>query len=107
MKLTAFAIFILLFFTISAHSQYLEPKDIDIYINGVKEISDFVAVKGKTHMEYVKYLTNVYMLFSVFYTIISEDYLTDEELSKNKDIFNTFLNSKIEDEYEKLFRKIG
>jgi hypothetical protein len=85
----------------------LEPKDIDIYINGVKEISDFIAERGKIQMEYVKFMTDVFMLISVFHTIVSEDHLSDEELSRNKGVFNNFLNIKIDDKYEKAFRKIG
>jgi hypothetical protein len=107
MKFIVFSIIILSFSALNVYSQYLESEDIDIFINGAKEISDFVAERGKIQMEYVKYMTDVYMLFSVFHTIISEDYLSDEELSRNIDIFNKFLNIKIEDEYEKAFRKIG
>jgi hypothetical protein len=107
MKFIVFSIIILSFSTLNGYSQYLKSEDIDIYINGAREISDFVAERREIKMEYEKYMTDVYKLFFMFHTIISEDYLSNEELSRNIDIFNNFLNIKIEDEYEKAFRKIG
>jgi hypothetical protein len=102
-----FSVILLLFSILNVYPQYLEPEDIDIFINKSRELGNYVAEKARTKMEYVKYMTDVYMLLSVFLITISQETLSDEELSRNKNIFNNFLNTEIEEDYEAAFREAG
>ena len=105
MKYIAFSIIIFLFSALNVYSQFLEPKDIDIFINGDRKIDDYI--KEEDNMVTESILTTVRLLLIVFSIAISDVHMPEESLIKFIDNFYTFISLQLKDEYNEILIKMG
>ena len=80
-------------------------EDIDIFINSGSEIDNYVLEVGTMTISIAFIL---YLFQNVFELIMSEDDLSEEDLTSLIYLFNSFLNTfEIEEKYEEALRKAG
>jgi hypothetical protein len=89
------------------YSQYLEPKDIDIFINGYEQLENVITENLTDDTDDIVWIDYEHSVEEGVWFISVLYLLNDEEFNKYKQIFNDLFNAKVPGELEKVFKLIG